>query len=415
MSVPLATLPLVEHWECHQCGVCCRGSIVPLREEDLARLRDQKWEEHPDFRGSRVIVRQDWEGFSYRLAQRDDGCCVFLGPEGRCRIHQELGEEAKPLICRSFPRQVIALPDTAILTVRRACPSAAQELGRPLAEHLPEARRLAEAAGTLTAPTDPPPLKPGEQRTWPTALKFLECLARLLRDERYPPVRRVAHGLVVCRQLERANTAQLSDPRCGELLEAWEKTAADEAAPGFARRREVSGTPSVVFRQMALEYVRVHPRFRIRDSWSNRWRMFRAGWRMIRGTGQTPHLSAEFPAVAFAALNEPLGVLAPEVYQPLHRYLETHAASYQYALVRRAGWSLVESFWSLALAYAVGLYLLRWRCAGRQPTAEDMADIVAMLDRGQGYVPLARARQRGRLRLLTRQQNLDRLLIWHAR
>jgi lysine-N-methylase len=415
MSLPLATLPVVERWDCHQCGICCRGSFVPLREEDLARLKAQKWEEHPDFRGKQIVVRQDWEGCSHRLAQRDDGSCVFLTTEGRCRIHAELGEEAKPLICRSFPRQVIALPGRAVVTVRRACPSAAKDLGRPVEEHLPAVQKLAEAAGILGEPQAPPPIKAGQERHWEPALAVLACFERLLRDERYPPVRRLMHGLVVSRLLHRARTDNFSTKKLAELLEVLESSAADEAAPLFAKRRPAAGTSAAIFRQIALEYVQVHPRFRIRDTWASRWRMFRANWRMIRGRGKTPDISPEFPPVDFSSLEQPLDVLPTEVYRPLHRYLETYAASYQYALVRREGWSLVESFWSLATAFAAGMFVLRWRCGGRQPTAEDMVEIVSMLDRGQGYAPLAGSRQRGRLRLLERGGDLERLVMWYAR
>ena len=55
MALPLKPLPTVERWDCHQCGVCCRGSIVPLSEEDLAKLKAQKWEEQPDLAGTPIV------------------------------------------------------------------------------------------------------------------------------------------------------------------------------------------------------------------------------------------------------------------------------------------------------------------------------------------------------------------------
>ena len=41
------------------------------------------------------------------------------------------------------------------------------------------------------------------------------------------------------------------------------------------------------------------------------------------------------------------------------------AVSWSYALVNRSGWSIVESLRMLALTYPMGLWLLRWRSAGR--------------------------------------------------
>src|SRR5262245_57864013 len=107
MSLPLATLPMAERWDCHQCGICCYGSIVRLSEQDREKLKQQGWDKHPDFRGRRIMVREGWFSSQYNLAQRDNGACVFLTSDGLCRIHKEFGFEAKPLFCQMFPRQII--------------------------------------------------------------------------------------------------------------------------------------------------------------------------------------------------------------------------------------------------------------------------------------------------------------------
>src|SRR5438046_770030 len=143
MPLPIKPLPVVERWDCHQCGACCRGSLVPLSDDDLARLQSQKWEERPEFRDTPVAVRESWLSSRYRLAQRDDGSCVFLLPDGMCRIHKELGFDAKPLVCRMFPLQIVPRDNAALVTIRRACPSAAADQGRPISEHLEFARQLA--------------------------------------------------------------------------------------------------------------------------------------------------------------------------------------------------------------------------------------------------------------------------------
>ena len=43
---------MIERWDCHQCGVCCHGSIIPLSAEELARLKSQKWEERDDYKNT---------------------------------------------------------------------------------------------------------------------------------------------------------------------------------------------------------------------------------------------------------------------------------------------------------------------------------------------------------------------------
>jgi lysine-N-methylase len=406
---------MAERWDCHNCGICCYGSIVRLSEQDRQKLRQQGWDKHPDYLGTPIMVREGWFSSQYHLAQRDDGSCVFLTSDGLCRIHKEFGLEAKPLFCQMFPRQIIPLGDKAVLTIRRACPSAAQDLGRPVEEHLADVRRLADEGKLLEKGTVAPAIKRGERRSWKVALKLLRTLERLLRDERYPPVRRVVHGLVLCRLLTQARTRRLDEHKLGQLLEVLETSVPDEAAPLFAERAAPSRIGGILFRQIGLEYIRLHPQVRTQKSWAERWKLVRFGMSMVRARGKMPKLSEHLPQIAFSQLDEPLGILEPEIYRPFARYLETLGASFQYALARRAGWSIVESFQSLALTYPLGLWMLRWATAGRQPTVQDVADIIVALDRGQGYIPLCGFRQRTRLNMLANSGDLARMVIWYAR
>lgn len=406
---------MAERWDCHNCGICCYGSLVRLSEQDREKLAQQGWSKHPDYRSTPIIVRAGWFSPRFYLAQRGDGSCIFLLPDGLCRIHKEYGFEAKPLLCQMFPRQIIPLGDKAVLTIRRACPSAAQDLGRPVEEHLPDVRRLADEGKLLENATIAPAIKRGERRSWKVATKLLRTLERLLRDERYPPVRRVVHGLVLCRLLTQARTRRLDEQKLGQLLEVLETSAPDEAAPLFAERAPPSRIGGILFRQIGLECIRLHPQVRTNRSWAERWKLVRFGLSMVRARGIVPKLSEQMPQPPFSQLEESLGVLEPEIYRPLARYLETLGASFQYALARRAGWSIVESFQSLALTYPLGLWMLRWVCAGRQPTVQDMADIIVALDRGQGYIPLSGFRQRTRLNMLANSGDLARMVIWYAR
>ena len=84
-------------------------------------------------------------------------------------------------------------------------------------------------------------------------------------------------------------------------------------------------------------------------------------------------------------------------------------------MANRGGWSVIESLRQLAISYPVGLWLLRWASAGRQPTLADVLDIVTALDRGQGYAPLSGSQQRQRLRALTTLEELPRLVAWYGR
>src|SRR4029078_12742162 len=132
----IKTLPILERWECAGCARCCRGSIIHLDEDDLKQIRQQAWDKHPEFQNVKTLFRESWFGNSYRLAQRPDGSCVFLTADGRCRIHQEFGADAKPLACRMFPLQLVQREKSAVLTMRRACPTAAADKGPELKDYL---------------------------------------------------------------------------------------------------------------------------------------------------------------------------------------------------------------------------------------------------------------------------------------
>ena len=73
MTLPIRTLNLDHRWECCGCGVCCRGSVIPLDGEEVERLEQQGWDKHPDYRGSRVVVGKGPWKKRHRLAKRSDG------------------------------------------------------------------------------------------------------------------------------------------------------------------------------------------------------------------------------------------------------------------------------------------------------------------------------------------------------
>ena len=415
MPLPIQPLPMIERWDCHQCGVCCRGSIIPLSPDELARLKSQKWEAREEYKDTSIVVRESWFGNSYRLAHKSDGSCVFLTADGACRIHQEFGYDAKPLVCRMFPLQVVPRENAAIVTVRRACPSAAADKGRPVAEHVALVRQLAQERKLAESAPHPPAIKPGEHREWRVARRLLEALQRLLTDERFPPVRRIVHGLIFCRLLEQARTGALPPERLTDLFGVLEQNVAGEVDDLFSERRPPSGAGQVLFRQTAAEFVRLHPGLVVKPGWQERWRLAMAAWKMARGRGELPLLHPLFPKATFEQLEEPLGALGAAIYQPLFRFLETMAASWSYALVNRSDWSIIESLRMLALTYPIGLWMLRWRSAGESPEPELVPEIITALDRGQGYGSLIGGWQRRRLQVLARSEELERLVVWYAR
>src|SRR5262249_22036867 len=114
MSWPVRHLPVVQNWDCHACTNCCREYAVPVTTEDHQRIAAQGWEREPDFQNRPIFVRVSgrlWGPKRYRLYHHEDGRCLFLSDEGRCRIHERFGADAKPLACRVFPFALVPAGD----------------------------------------------------------------------------------------------------------------------------------------------------------------------------------------------------------------------------------------------------------------------------------------------------------------
>jgi lysine-N-methylase len=79
----------------------------------------------------------------------------------------------------------------------------------------------------------------------------------------------------------------------------------------------------------------------------------------------------------------------------------------------------VEGFYSLALVFPVVLWLARWLAASdlrTSLTTDDVAQALAIADHHHGYSPVlgSRSSRRG-VRLLTHNDDLERLIVWYAR
>ena len=416
MTLPIKALPIAERWDCTGCGKCCRGNVVPLHDDDLARLREQRWDQHPDFRGTRTIVRQRLIGGRYQLAQRDDGTCVFLTDEGLCRIHQEFGFESKPLVCRMYPLQLVPVHDTAYLTLRRSCPTAAADQGREMRAHRDVAKAFVKERPRLAEAVPPPDIYRGHRRTWKETLLVMRGIERLLTDERFPLVRRIVHGLRYCDLLENCRLKKVDATKLRDLIDILVDNSPSEAAVLFREAGEPTKFSKVVFRQITAEYLRLQPGFIVRESWSQRLRMAAAAFAFARGRGSIPRLHESYPEASFEQVEtRRLGHIGGSLQEPFVRYFEASAVSRQYAMAGRTGWSLIEKYRALATAYPVAMWTLRYFCQGESPTVQQVIDMITAVDRGQGYGPLGGRQHRRRISHLTQLDALDRLVIWYAR
>ena len=296
-----------------------------------------------------------------------------------------------------------------------SCPSGAADQGRKLDQHRRAVRKLVEAGRMAPKRTRPPAIARRHRRSWKDTLRVLEVLERLMLDDRYPIVRRLVHGLAFCDLLESCRLRKLTGKELGELLVMLQRAAPDEVGDLFRDRAPPDRTAGLHFRRAALEYLRLHPKFMVEETWAGRWRLVRAGLAMARAAGRLPSIHPDLPEVSFDALQRPLGHLPPDVLRPITAYFEASAASKQYAILGRRGWSIVRSFRALALSHAIALWMLRLVSTDRSPTPDDTIGVVAAIDRGQGFDPLSGHAHRRRIASLARGGQLPRLLAWYAR
>ena len=414
-GVPVRLPPLQEYWDCHQCAQCCYGTEILLDEEDLAKLQRQGWDRHPDYRGIRLIRRVGLFGGRYRLAHRPDGTCVFLLPDGLCRIHRDFGLEAKPKLCQAFPFQTVPEPDGAMVVVRRSCPSAAAGLGRPVLLDRADLQQALQARPPAPPLRQPPEIVPGHRLAWPDTLRVTDWVERLFRDEHYPLVRRAVHGAIFAELLGQCRPARLNRADLAELLDLLAQEAIREAGRYFQERRAPDRPAQMLFRRIAADYVRLHPRIRLRRCWRHRWWWIRTAWRLGRGHGQLPPLEEQWPGASLEALDRALGPLSLEVLRPLEKYFTAAACCRAYSLLTRPGWTLVEAIRALVMEYPVGMWLVRFSAPDQPPTVQDVIEAVVALDRGERLAALAGGAHRQRIGLLARLGEIPRLIAWYGR
>lgn len=121
-----------------------------------------------------------------RIRKRDDRACGFLSPDNRCRIHEELGANRKPLSCRLFPYSFHTAADGVVVTGSFACPTIIANDGDPVTT--PASRDAIESLrkewfATPQLPAPPLELVAGRSMDTRTARVLRENLLALLKRD----------------------------------------------------------------------------------------------------------------------------------------------------------------------------------------------------------------------------------------
>lgn len=419
MSLPVRTLPVVQNWDCHVTGTCCQEYRVTLSQDEIERILQQGWT--PEELGGFSPFQREGRFWNHKvlLNHRPDGSCVFLGPQGRCRIHERFGYEAKPLPCRLFPFVLVPAGDHWRVGLRFACPSAAASKGRALPEHADDLRHFAEglaqreklAAFPDGALTKPPRLDNGERLSWPDSLILVHALMNILHNGKDPIERRMRRCLHLADLMRKMRLGELRGKALGEMLETLIRAGEQETPLHPMLIPEPSWIGRILFRQAAALYTRKDHGPNRGLASRGRLALMNAAWQFTRGVGTVPRLHAKLPSITFEEIEQPRGPLPPEAEQVLERYYTIKVGSLQFVAFGLPFWEGVE-------ALAVTLPVILWvaRMFRDRPTSEALTQALVIVDDHFGFNRvLTSFRQRLSFSILARTGQLARLIAWYSR
>lgn len=411
MAMPVRALPVVQNWDCHACGDCCRHYSVRATPEEAARIESQNW----GFAGAVPDGRGGLE-----LAHRPNGDCVFLGEQNRCAIHAKFGAAAKPLACRMYPFTLVPVGDHWRVSVRLACPSACANLGATLESHAGEiaglSRELEADTPGAAASRPAPDLRPGQSLAWPDLLRVNDALVGLILDPRVPVERRLRQILALSAVCRKARFDALSGKRLSEFLGVVRQAACEDVPADPAGVAAPSWLGRVLFRQFAAVYARQDHGAEVGIARRGRWTRLKAAWRFAVGEGRIPALHARIGAVEFRAAEEPWGDLPPESEELLARFYFVKLNSLQFTGTLyhgRAYWAGVDA---LVLTYPVVRWLARVLHLSGLSRPDAVAAAVRQVDDHYGFNPiLGSPRQLWAVDRLAERGELARLVAHYGR
>lgn len=419
------SLPVLQNWDCHSCGDCCRSYAVPVTAEERRRIEGQGWEALPEFKGVPYFVKR---GGEFYLNHRADGGCVFLGADNLCRIHGKFGSAAKPLACRIYPFLLVPAGDHWNLGLRLACPSAAENKGRGLNAQLGDAREYATyfeataAPGALDAPA--PPLHGSQRVPWADVGRIATAFSKMLANEADPFERRWRKVLFIVAMLRKAtfdgggdSKKAVAGGKLSEMLHVLGLAADDEEPKAAAEVRRPGWTGRTVFRQLVAVFARKDHGVEKGTAQRGPVRRFVSAVKFATGRGRVPKVHAVLAdSATFAAGEQSFGALSDDAVSLLARWHRLKVESLQFCGAPNFGLSVWEGLESLALTFPAAMWLARVLAAGGKPPDDAVTQAVRMVDDNFGFNPLlGSARQKFALRLLAARGDLPRLVAWYGK
>jgi lysine-N-methylase len=417
MSMPVHHLPVVQNWDCHSCGNCCREYDIPVTAAERQRIEAHGWRSDSAIGDLPLFVRQGRWSSNYRLFRSDRGC-VFLNAEGRCRLHERFGPDAKPFACRLYPFVLVPTGEHWRVSLRFACPSVATNQGRALNEHAGDIKHLAallEHNEQLQGrPLPTPQLQRGQTVAWTDLSRFVHVLLGLLREPGEALERRWRKCLALATLCRRARFDSVTGSRLAEFLQVVTAGLDAEVTPEKNQLPQPGWLGRVFLRQLLAIFAR-RDRGDLRGpDTSSRWRRFCSGVRFARGSGRVPRVNALLPETTFERVELATGPLPETAQAILERYYVVKLGSLQFFGSSCFG----LPFWDGLEALAATLPPLLWLARAFEQRSRDEAVTLAiqLVDDHFGYNRvLASSRYRWMIGTLAEHGELARLIAWYSK
>jgi lysine-N-methylase len=420
MTLPVRNLPVVQNWDCHACGDCCRELEAVITEEEKSRIEALDLAGDPEIGAGPWFERKGWFATTWTLKHRPEGGCVFLTAANRCRLHERFGPEAKPFACRYFPFLLIAAGDHWRVGLRFSCPSVVDSKGSSIASQLAAVKEFANALekheGRPGATVEPPLLMSGLKVSWAEVIRFTEMLVEIMQDRTDRVERRLRKCVALVALCRAADFRKITGGRLQELLELLRLGLDDAQVPSQADQLAAPGwIGRVLFRTlMATVYAR--------KDWGRlagtlkRSRLARAlaGWRFIRGRGPIPAFNRLLGAATFEEVEARTGVFPPEIDEILERYYLIKLSSLQYCSPS----SYTQTVWNGVESLALTLPAILWlaRAFTDLPPLAALQRAIILVDDHFGCNPiLGFPHTRFYLRTLAERNELEKLIAWYSR
>lgn len=413
-------LPTLQNWNCHNCSGCCKQHGIFITEEEKARIESQEWEQTSDLPNGidPIVAEKSLLGKKqYRLAQQADGSCVFLDPNGLCRIHGKFGEDAKPLACRIYPYAFHPKGDQITVSLRFSCPSVTKNLGKSLTRQNREIREIAD----LVVPANrkaakPPRLTQKIELDWDEVLTVVEAIDQSLADGKTQIALKLLRIFFWIDLLRQTNFNNIRGERLTELLEILLQAAPSEV-PQLPERAQPAKVALMQFRLLAGQYARKDTFASMDTSFKGRLQQFKAATNLSSGSGLLPKLNDELGEVPFEALEGEFGSLTEESEELLTRYFRVKVQGMHFCGPAFYDYTLVDGFHALALVLPITLWIARWRAVtnGRKTaTSDDVREALQIVDHQHSYSPVFGTwGSRKRVSTLAQSGDLTKLIHWY--